>query len=115
MAHELDLTTGQAAVFVAGTPAWHKLGVNVAEAQTSADAIKLARMDWTVEQWPLTARKGGVEVAVADRVANVRADTNAVLGVVSTGYRVFQNKDCFDFLDGIVADRLAMYETAGAI
>jgi phage/plasmid-like protein (TIGR03299 family) len=116
MAHELDQTTGQAAVMVAGQPAWHKLGVNVAAAQTSADAIRLAKLDWTVEQWPLTARKEGFEaVPVTDRRANIRSDTNAVLGVVSTGYRVFQNRECFNFLDGIVADRLAMYETAGAI
>ena len=38
MAHELDVSTGRAAVMVAGTPAWHRLGTNVADAQTSAEA-----------------------------------------------------------------------------
>jgi phage/plasmid-like protein (TIGR03299 family) len=115
MAHEIDTTTGAAAVFVTGQPAWHRLGTVVAEAQTSREAIKLARLDWMVEQWPLTARKDGVERDVPGRVANVRADTGAVLGVVSTGYKVYQNADCFDFLDGIVREKLAMHETAGAI
>ncbi len=35
MAHEIDTTTGAAAVFVTGKPAWHKLGTVVAQAQTS--------------------------------------------------------------------------------
>lgn len=115
MAHEIDTTTGKAACFVAGDPPWHRLGTLVKEAQTSAEAIKLAHLDWEVQQWPILAQKEGVERPVKDRVANVRADTNAVLGVVSTGYRVFQNRECFDFMDSIVQDRLAMFETAGAI
>ena len=115
MAHDIDTTTGRAAVFVTGRPPWHGLGTVVAEAQTSADAIQLAGLDWQVEQWPLVARKGGVERNVNERVANVRSDTNAVLGVVGTGYRVFQNSDCFEFMDRIVQERLAVFETAGAI
>ena len=81
MAHEIDTTTGEAACFVAGTPPWHRLGTVVSEAQTSAEAIRLAKLDWTVEQWPVFARKDGVEKPVGDRVANVRSDTQAVLGV----------------------------------
>jgi len=49
---------------------------------------------------------------VTDRVANIRSDTHAVLGVVSTGYRVFQNRECFDFLDGIVAEGGGDWEEA---
>lgn len=115
MAHELDVTAGRAAVMVAGTPAWHRLGVNVAEAQTSAEAIRLAALDWRVEQWPLVARHEGVEREVPGRVANVRSDTGGVLGVVGRDYRVFQNADAFGFMDDLVGERLAMYETAGAI
>ena len=49
MAHDIDLTTGEAAVFTTATPAWHKLGVTVSTAQTSEEAIRLARLNWTVE------------------------------------------------------------------
>ncbi len=116
MAHEIDQTTaGHAAVMVAGAPPWHRLGVTVAEAQTSEEAIKLAGLNWGVEQWPLVARREGVECAVTGRVANVRNDTGAVLGVVGNDYRVYQNADGFSFMDSIVGDRLAVYETAGAI
>ena len=64
--HELDMTTGQPAVFVTGTPAWHKLGQVVANAVTSTDAIELARLNWEVEQWELKAfdRELGKEALV---------------------------------------------------
>ena len=44
MSHELDMSTGQPAVFVTGEPAWHKLGTVVSNALTSAQAIELARL-----------------------------------------------------------------------
>jgi phage/plasmid-like protein (TIGR03299 family) len=114
MPHEID-TTGRAAVFTVGTPPWHRLGITVADAQTSEEAIRLAALDWSVEPWPFIARHNGTDREVPDRVANIRADTGAVLGVVSRDYQIFQNSDAFAFMDSIVGDRLAMYETAGAI
>ena len=50
MAHAIDQTTGRAAVFVTGEPAWHRLGVVIENATTSAEAIGLAGLDWHVEQ-----------------------------------------------------------------
>ena len=117
MSHELDITTGQPAVFVTGEPAWHKLGTVVANAVTSAQAIELARLNWEVEQWELKAfdRELGKEALVPGKYANVRKDTGKVLGVVSENYRIFQNVVCFRFVDALVTDRLAMFETAGAL
>jgi phage/plasmid-like protein (TIGR03299 family) len=120
MAHEIDQTTGLAAVFVTGQPAWHGLGTVVSEAQTSAEAIGLAGLDWQVEKWPLQTygldRHGAAQVLdVEDQYATVRTDTGAVLGVVSGQYRVFQNRDAFDYLDGLVGEKLARYETAGSL
>jgi phage/plasmid-like protein (TIGR03299 family) len=119
MAHEIDMTTGEAAIFAVGQPPWHGLGTVIEKAANSRDAIRLARLDWTVEQWPLTAAPpeddNGVTASVHDHVANVRTDTRAVLGVVGRGYHVFQNREAFDFMDAIVGDKLAMYETAGGL
>src|SRR5262249_12105072 len=36
-------------------PAWHGLGTVVTEAQTSEEAIRLAALDWDVEQLPICA------------------------------------------------------------
>ncbi len=115
--HELDMTTGQAAVFVTGEPAWHKLGTVVANALTSAQAIEMARLNWEVEQWELKAfdRELGKEALVPGKYANVRKDTGRVLGVVSEHYRIFQNHECYQFMDSLVADKLAMFESAGAL
>lgn len=117
MAHEIDLTTGTPAVFVTGEPAWHRLGRVIETAATSSEAIKLAGLDWHVEQFPVRAFNPDTDqqFGCPDTVANVRTDTNAVLGVVSTGYHVFQNASAFDFMDNIVGDKLAMYETAGSL
>ena len=118
MAHAIDQTTGRAAVFVTGEPAWHRLGVVIENATTSAEAIGLAGLDWRVEQWPVRAfdpDNHSIEAGIPDTVANVRTDTKAVLGVVGKRYRVFQNHEAFDFMDGLVGDKLAMYETAGSL
>lgn len=115
MAREIDTTTGRAAVMVAGDAPWHRLGVNVKEAQTSEAAIKLAGLDWNVDQLPVFAARDTDAYQAKGYVANVRTDTNAVLGIVGDGYRVFQNREAFDFMDAIVGDKLAMFETAGSL
>jgi phage/plasmid-like protein (TIGR03299 family) len=118
MAHEIDQTTGSAAVFVTGEPAWHRLGTVIAQATTSAEAIGLAGLDWRVQQWnvrPFGPDDQTVGTDIADTVANVRTDTKAVLGVVGKRYRVFQNHEAFDFMDALVGDKLAIYETAGSL
>lgn len=116
MAHEIDCTTGSSAVFVTGEPAWHRLGTVIETAATSAEAIRLARLDWHVDQWPLSAQgTNGMALPCHGHFANVRTDTNAVLGVVGRQYRVFQNTEAFDFMDALVGQRLAMYESAGSL
>jgi len=117
MPHEIDTTTGQAAVFVTGEPAWHRLGKVIDQAATSAEAIGLAGLNWHVQQWPLSATDPASwrTVSAADHVANVRTDTRSILGVVGKDYRIFQNHEAFDFMDSLVGDKLAMFETAGAL
>ena len=117
MSHEIDMTTGRAAVFVTGQPAWHGLGTVIEQAATSKEAIQLAGLAWRVEQWPVEAVDPQTQLTVQapQQVANVRTDTRAVLGVVGRGYRVFQNLEAFEFMDALVGDKLAMYETAGAL
>lgn len=116
MAHEIDLSTGRAAAFFAGQPAWHRLGTLVADCQTSEQAIDLAGLNWSVEKSPLFIQSaaGGL-LPVAGHFACVRQDTGAALGVVGRDYRIFQNRQAFDFMDNIVGEKLAMFETAGAL
>ena len=117
MPHDIDTTTGQAAVFTAGAPPWHGLGQNINEAAISSEAIRLAGLDWIVDQWPVSAiaPDGWGTVAAREFVANVRRDTKAVLGIVGRKYRPFQNQEAFQFADCVVGEGLAKYETAGAL
>src|SRR5258706_2371709 len=125
MAHELSINAaGQAEAFYALTPAWHGLGVTVKDAPNSVDAIRLARLDWGVvqqavytnsAQQTLIAGIDGDMGKIEGWRANVRRDTGAVLGVVSSRYSVIQNVGAFDFVDALVQDGIVKYESAGAM
>lgn len=90
---------------------WHGLGIIVKEAPTSADAIRLAGLDWTVVQEPIYTNFNKV---VEGYRANVRSSDRKVLGVVSDRYKVVQNVDAFSFTDELLG-RGVRYETAGSL
>lgn len=90
---------------------WHGLGTKVEEAPTSADALRLAGLDWTVEQKNIQLCGGS---KVPGYKANVRSTDGKVLGVVSDRYRIVQNTDTFEFTDSIIGGDVR-YETAGSL
>ena len=92
---------------------WHGIGTVVEEAPTSEDAIRIARLDWTVDQFPVFANGNAVD----GYFANVRSDTNEALGVVRNRYKIVQNTEAFDFVDGIIQNKHleCRYETAGSL
>lgn len=75
---------------------WHGLGTQVEKAPTSADALRLAGLDWTVQRKPIQVCGGR---KVDNFFANVRSSDGAVLGVVSDRYQVVQNAEAFAFTD----------------
>lgn len=96
-----------------GITPWHGLGTVVAGAPTSEDAIRLAKLDWDVIQYPVYANNSRVE----NYFANMRSDTNTALGIVKGRYKVVQNVEAFDFVDEIVGNGEVEvhYETAGSL
>lgn len=113
----LDTTGGRVAVMVAGQPAWHGLGVNVREAVTSAEAVRLAGLNWTVRKTQLQYRNpvtGEMDDAI-DQFGIVREDSGKMLGAVGKVYQPFQNAEGFEFLDLVIGEFGARYETAGAL
>lgn len=90
---------------------WHGLGTEVQEAPTSGDALRLAGLDWTVEQKNIQLCGGA---KVSGFKANVRSSDGAVLGVVSDRYRIVQNAKAFEFTDSIIGGDVR-YETAGSL
>lgn len=127
MAHQIDQSVrkqGHAAF--AETPAWHRLGVVLAEAKNSAETMEAAGLGWYIHQSEVYCKvPGGVgengevipdqEVVIPDRVANVRSDTGLPLAIVSRRYEVLQNVDAFAFLDSLVGTGDVRYESAGSL
>lgn len=90
---------------------WHGLGVEVSEAPTSADALRLAGLNWEVQQKNIQVCGGS---KIENYKANVRSTDGAVLGVVSDSYKIVQNADAFSFTDELIGGDVR-YETAGSL
>jgi len=90
---------------------WHGLGTRVEEAPTSADALKLAGLDWTVDQKSIQVCGGS---KIENFKANVRSSDKKVLGVVTDRYRVVQNHEAFAFTDNLIGGDVR-YEAAGSL
>lgn len=90
---------------------WHGLGVRVADALSSAEALAASGLDWKVEQREIRTADGPV---VPGYKANVRDRDGKVLGIVSDRYRVVQNSEAFSFTDRLLGEGVR-YETAGSL
>lgn len=90
---------------------WHGLGTMVEEAPTSADALRLAGLDWRVDSRKIQVCGGA---KIENYKANIRSSDGAVLGVVTDRYRIVQNEEAFAFTDALIGDDVR-YETAGSL
>jgi phage/plasmid-like protein (TIGR03299 family) len=122
MSHEIENRNGQDCMMYTGEVPWHGLGQAVEKEVTAAAAIKLAGMDWTCEKRPLYIAGNntvdGIPVVgtqVPDRVAIVRNDDNAILGITSNMYHIIQNSECFGFIDEIIGSGQAVFHTAASL
>lgn len=121
MAHEIDFTTqARGSAMFAYSPAWHGFGTVVAEAQTSADALRIAGLDWDVRLTNLAADMGedageNRYLPISTHRATYRADTGATLGAVGFRYQPLQNREAFAWMDEVVGESLAIWHTAGSL
>ena len=90
---------------------WHGIGQDVSEAPNSAEALRLAGLDWTVLQEPMFTAGG---MRIPNFKANIRDVDKKVLGVVTDAYRVVQNHEAFAFTDNLIGGDVR-YETAGSL
>lgn len=91
---------------------WHGLGTSVETAPNSKEAIKLAGLDWKVNQHEL--KDGFTNITVPNYKVNVRSTDNQILGIVSDRYKIVQNDEAFDFTDNLIGNGVK-YETAGSL
>lgn len=90
---------------------WHGLGIMVNEAPKSEEALRVAGLDWHVNQVPIYTGQGHI---VEGYKANIRDTDNKVLGVVTDRYKIIQNKEAFAFTDELLGAGVH-YETAGSL
>lgn len=90
---------------------WHGLGTRVEEALTSADALRIAGLDWEIQGKPVYDENGK---PIPGYVANTRNTDGSVMGIVSNRYSAIQNGAAFEFTDSLVGEGIT-YETAGSL
>ncbi len=109
MAHEVET------MMYAGQVPWHGLGKKVAGLQTAEEAIVAAGLDWDVELATIYTRIDEDFKKVPDLVAIRRVKDRRVYGIVTPKYQPIQNREAFQFFDGVIGEKKAVYETAGSL
>ena len=110
MAHEIE---GQK---FAGTQlAWHRVGKVVDHPMTAEEAMEQADMDTVNEKRRIWIKEEDELIEIPDYRAVVRLDDLRVLGVVKDAYHIIQNREAFGFMDSIIGEGRAVYETAGSL
>jgi phage/plasmid-like protein (TIGR03299 family) len=97
-------------MFVGKRP-WHGLGVPLDRPATCAEAIKAAGLDWRVELFTACA----LDQPIPGAFGVVRMDRLEPIGVVGQRYVPLQNQEAFSFMDRLVGEGRAVYETAGSL
>lgn len=125
MAHNLEtLANGDTAFFSARVPAWHTLGTVTADCLTAEDALRVAYLgDWNLRKTPLQtvvdSELGAFTVDIEGKFAVVRDNPVTklpdALGVVGDQYAIISNEDSFAFLNNLVDEGGAHFETAGSL
>lgn len=136
MAHEIDFTTGRAAIAYTGKVPWHGFGQAVEEDLPLETWRTLAGLDFEVKESPIYFNRycsydsEGRLGSDAGRIAAqnhlsfkivpkkkilTRSDNDAPLSVVSNRYKVVQPKQIIEFFESVIDENGFKMSTAGAL
>ena len=93
------------------TTPWHGIGEVISGTLSSAEAIKVAKLDWDVVPMPIYDELGR---EIPGYKVNRRSSDNKNLGVVTDRYKIVQNREAFEFTDALLGEGV-QYETAGSL
>ena len=117
MSHEIET------MFSVKEKPWHfaetkEVTKLIQEAPNSAEALRLAGLDWIVEPKPVFTEIDSIfgksMTPIPGYVANTRNVDGQVLGIVTDAYKIVQNTDAFEFTDNLIGGDVR-YETAGSL
>lgn len=122
MAHNLDMSNGQANVAFRGSrkDIWHRLGQEMQPGMTIEQWAIAAGLNWEAVKCQAYADLHGIAgqtvVPVTDRFFNVRNDTGAVLGAMSDRYQNVQPREVLDWFQRYISvdDRFEL-DVAGSL
>jgi len=120
MAHEIHSNDG---LVLADNAAWHGLGTVVKGAPNPFAALRLANLEWEVEESDAITGVFGAGETDEFRVSTdshkvlVRSDDKSVLGVVGRDFTPFQNQQLAELADSLrkAGDGAVEVESAGSI
>lgn len=110
-----------------GIPFRGKIGIDVSDCTSIGEAIKKAKLDYTVAKCPIAAQMSALPnnytsdgsiipnivngydfVTLPSEYATYRTDKNIPLGKVKSRYEVVQNEVAFNFFDGAVGNGVTL-------
>ena len=121
MAHAIEqFEDGTVAFASAREIAWHNLGTVVENAMTAEEALNIAQLNWEVKVSDncVYTEVEGQKLFIEDKFFTYRNHPKKginALGIVGSRYVPIQNTDAFSFLNHLVDDYGAVFETAGSI
>ena len=121
IAHEIDFTTGTAAMAYTGETPWHGLGFKLPETASIEEWRAAARLEWEAEvaeiEWqPADAMGLTTRLAFPDRFVLYRSDFHQPPAIVSRHYKPVQPAEVLEFFRDLVSEIGGFkLETAGAL
>ena len=119
MAHQIDFTTGHAAIaYATGTDTpWHGLGQTVDPAAGIEVWQKAAHLEWSAlkAEVQFESTVTHQRESFADKHVLYRSDCGTPLSVVSSDYQVVQPADILHFFGELAAAKQFSIETVGAL
>ena len=120
MAHEIDFTTGTAAMAYTGETPWHGLGFQLPQTASIEEWRQAAQLEWEARtselEYAVRGIAGDIRFPVPDRLMLYRSDTNQSLSIVSPHYKPVQPAEVLEFFRDLVTEIGGFtMETAGAL
>lgn len=90
---------------------WQGIGTEVSSSNSVVGVLDETGMNWDVASrkvW-FSDDEGEPQGIAPNVMANVRLDTNEVLGIVSGKYEIIQNREAYSFLDYMIPEGLIVH------